>query len=197
MDGATFDAYLKARERAHEAKLARAHEKQMREYQERLERELLDSVAAPRRYIIDNILTLQCPRQNCGAAFLEFDGCLALTCTICGCGFCGVCMKDCGADAHDHVRVCGYANTRGRAHARADDIPHMQNAWRKDRLQEFLGPLQADVRTRVVDSLARELKDIGLPVDALKGAGGGGGIAAEVRLATCCAHLVSAKFVSV
>ena len=145
VDESTFAAYLKARERAHEAKLSRQHEAQMRAYKQRVEKVLRDSITAPRNHIIEDILTLRCPRPDCRAAFVDFDGCLALVCHACKCGFCGVCMADCGADAHDHVRQCAYANTGGRAHASTEDIPRMQNAWRLDRLREFLAPLQADL----------------------------------------------------
>mmetsp|Transcript_75679 Transcript_75679/g.204365 ORF Transcript_75679/g.204365 Transcript_75679/m.204365 type:complete len:99 (+) Transcript_75679:595-891(+) len=47
---------------------------------------------------------LRCPR--CSAAFVDFDGCLALTCYRCRGAFCGLCLMDCGADAHQHVQSC-------------------------------------------------------------------------------------------
>ena len=55
---------------------------------------------------MDEALTLRCPR--CSAAFAEFDGCFALHCSnnTCRCGFCAWCLKDCGTDAHPHVRHC-------------------------------------------------------------------------------------------
>ena len=49
-----------------------------------------------RCHIVDRILTLQCPR--CNAAFLDFNGCFALTCHRCRCGFCAYCLADCGND---------------------------------------------------------------------------------------------------
>lgn len=50
----------------------------------------------------ENILTLRCPR--CSRAFADFDGCNALTCPACKCGFCAICFTDCGRDAHPHIR---------------------------------------------------------------------------------------------
>lgn len=43
-------------------------------------------------HISEKILTLTCPR--CGQAFVDFSGCMALTCsrTGCGCGFCAICQ---------------------------------------------------------------------------------------------------------
>ena len=42
--------------------------------------------------IEENILTNRCPR--CKTAFLDFDGCFAVTCAACGCGFCAWCLAD-------------------------------------------------------------------------------------------------------
>ena len=44
------------------------------------------------RDAISQILTLKCPR--CNRAFLDYNGCAALTCDACGCGFCAKCLKD-------------------------------------------------------------------------------------------------------
>jgi hypothetical protein len=51
-----------------------------------------------------NKLNLKCPR--CQSAFLDYDGCNALTCAVpdCRAAFCAICLKDCGSDAHQHVR---------------------------------------------------------------------------------------------
>jgi hypothetical protein len=49
-------------------------------------------------------LNLRCPR--CETVFHDYDGCNALTCADPGCqaAFCAICLKDCGSDAHQHVR---------------------------------------------------------------------------------------------
>ena len=82
------------------------------EYKEKLEAELEKMRALDERgrklkmackHIIDKILTLLCPN---GHAFVDFDGCFALKCSICPCHFCGWCLADCGGDAHAHVRTC-------------------------------------------------------------------------------------------
>jgi len=36
------------------------------------------------------------------AEFDDYQGCNALTCGKCGCGFCALCLADCGPDAHPH-----------------------------------------------------------------------------------------------
>jgi hypothetical protein len=61
-------------------------------------------MAKVRNFIIDNIINLRCPR--CYTVFFDYSGCNSLTCSndTCKCGFCAVCLKDCGNDAHAHIR---------------------------------------------------------------------------------------------
>ena len=47
------------------------------------------------------LLNLKCPR--CKMVFHDYDGCNALKCA-CEASFCAICLKDCGSDAHAHVR---------------------------------------------------------------------------------------------
>jgi hypothetical protein len=83
-----------------------------RDFQRRLEVELARSVQDQtvrlhRNHILDKLLSLSCPR--CERVFDDFEGCFALKCSGkggCGCGFCGWCLEDCGADSHAHVAVC-------------------------------------------------------------------------------------------
>ncbi|GBG30999.1 Protein kinase, putative [Hondaea fermentalgiana] len=59
------------------------------------------------RTIQNEILTMSCPR--CSAAFVDFDGCCALTCGACPCYFCAWCLQDTGNDSsacHRHVASC-------------------------------------------------------------------------------------------
>jgi len=66
-----------------------------------------------RLHIIEEILTLRCPR--CKTAFVDFSGCFALTCgkNSCHAGFCAWCLMDCGGDAHGHVPTCPQNGKRG------------------------------------------------------------------------------------
>ena len=128
----------------------------------------LDATTAARKHIIDSILTLQCP--HCHTAFCEFTDCLALKCK-CGCGFCAVCMSDCGADAHAHVRSgCSFIDLGGRATASADAAAHAQNAWRMSRLAEYIAQLEPHMRRTIIQSLRKEFDDLSLSVPALSAA---------------------------
>ena len=60
-----------------------------------------EKVRRLRNVIVERDLTLHCPR--CGQAFLDFQGCCALRCKeSCGAAFCGLCLLDCGENAHNH-----------------------------------------------------------------------------------------------
>eukprot|EP00892_Ulva_mutabilis_P006559 jgi/Ulvmu1/4275/UM197_0002.1 len=161
-----YEAYLGARDRVREAAQADQHLREMKAFEERLRKELNDQVTPVRKLIIEKVLTPHCPR--CQAAFLDFDGCLALTCRRpeCGCAFCAVCLKDCGSDAHGHIGSCKYAN--GSLHAATGEIRQLENQWRTDRIKEILQPLGLDLKARVLESLARELQDLGLSVGSFK-----------------------------
>jgi hypothetical protein len=82
-----------------------------------------------------SLLTDACPR--CSQAFLDFNGCCALTCSRCPCAFCAWCLADCGADAHRHVANCPrnlapgrgvFADERlwreGRSRAKREAVSH-------------------------------------------------------------------------
>eukprot|EP00808_Paulinella_micropora_P006437 g20579.t1 len=114
LDKPQFEKLLNIQKVAHEqsvlpAALA-AERKKMRAEFERIqaicdqdERE----AARMRLDIIENVLVLKCPR--CSAAFLDFSGCFALTCSRANCqaGFCAWCLQDCGNNnAHSHVASC-------------------------------------------------------------------------------------------
>lgn len=83
-----------------------ASKKLIKQYEELLsiKNEEDRSAAKIRLEIVEDILTLKCPK--CRAAFYDFTGCAALTCGRCGCGFCAYCLANCGADAHAHVAHC-------------------------------------------------------------------------------------------
>lgn len=59
----------------------------------------------PLDVIQQRILTLRCP--HCDAAFLDFDGCAAVTCR-CGGHFCAICLSPSGSSEsiHAHVLAC-------------------------------------------------------------------------------------------
>jgi hypothetical protein len=162
VDQEVLAAYLGARDRALEARLQASFDQEQLLLKRRLEQEAADRITPIRRHIINKILTLACPR--CTAAFVDFDGCLALTCARPGCraAFCGICMHDCDRDAHRHVAGCKFA--RGAVFGTAFGIKQMQNAWRAERVKEALLNLTPPLKANVLASLRQELADVGLDV---------------------------------
>ncbi|KAG7363889.1 AAA domain containing protein [Nitzschia inconspicua] len=72
-----------------------SNKKAMMDYKER---------AASLFNILSEQLNMKCPR--CQQVFIDYSGCNALTCSNdeCKAAFCAVCLKDCGENAHPHVR---------------------------------------------------------------------------------------------
>ena len=72
-----------------------------------------DRINTLRQGLVEAHLVLRCPR--CRAAFLDYTGCDALVCSRpgCACGFCALCLKDCGADAHGHLASAHGGYSRG------------------------------------------------------------------------------------
>ena len=102
------------------------------------------TAAKIRLEIIDNILTLKCPR--CQIAFCDYDGCAALSCGIntCRCGFCAYCLTDCGTDAHAHVPRCP-ENTKG-IYLNLADFKVLHSRKRGVRIRERLQRVSNDIR---------------------------------------------------
>ena len=73
------------------AELERGFEKRLEGMREELGKN--GDAQKHRTHIVEKILTLACPR--CGQAFLDYNGCVALTCSRAGCGagFCGFCLE--------------------------------------------------------------------------------------------------------
>ena len=97
------------------------------------------------RNIIVEALNLACPR--CKAALVDWDGCDALTCGRCRAGFCGLCLEDCKADAHEHLR---------QKHGAVFNTPQVRKAAHKKRAIHIIRQALDGVRHDNVE-LAREL----------------------------------------
>ena len=126
---------------------------------------LVLQVEKARRHIVDRLLTLQCPR--CGAAFLDFTGCFALTCHRCNCGFCGWCLADCGADAHAHVVHCPQNAANGDVFGTQQAFQRAQTDRRQREVAAYLAALGEPLRARVVALCAQDFADLNIVVDGV------------------------------
>jgi hypothetical protein len=160
-----FEAILHSRDRLQEQQLVEQLEQQ---YEARMEaeRKRIQELRADElkieqtvRHIQDKILTLKCPR--CEAAFVDFNGCFALTCHRCRCGFCAYCLADCGNDAHAHVAQCPHRQQEGYGGSFAQ-FEEAQRRRRQRMLQDYIATVGEDIRERVVAACARDVADLGL-----------------------------------
>lgn len=113
-------------------------------------------VLEAKRHIVERILTLCCPR--CGQAFVDFDGCWALTCARqgCGCAFCALCLEDCGGDAHAHVEHCA-----GTLFGRMEEFHQRQKQRQRRLVEEYLSlPALLPLKQSIKQACARELADL-------------------------------------
>eukprot|EP00927_Polykrikos_kofoidii_P025754 TRINITY_DN23079_c0_g1_i1.p1 TRINITY_DN23079_c0_g1~~TRINITY_DN23079_c0_g1_i1.p1 ORF type:complete len:1105 (+),score=171.44 TRINITY_DN23079_c0_g1_i1:479-3316(+) len=160
-----FEKYLACRQKVLEAQLARemeaAMQTQLRAELQRLANldELRRAVLLAVSHIQEEILTLKCPR--CEQAFCDFDGCLALTCSRCSCRFCGWCLKDCGKDAHRHVRTCPEKRGKDPFFATMVEFKEAVKLRQRGLVTAFLATLRAEVRRKVEQDLHTELAEIG------------------------------------
>mmetsp|Transcript_14099 Transcript_14099/g.30921 ORF Transcript_14099/g.30921 Transcript_14099/m.30921 type:complete len:246 (+) Transcript_14099:1543-2280(+) len=117
-----------------------------------------------RTHIVDEILTLKCPR--CGKAFVDFEACFALSCEDfaghgCGSEFCGFCLTLCGndEDAHQHVAQCPHnINEGGDVWGPVENFEEAQRLRRLWLLREYLGPMEEQQRDRALRECEGELR---------------------------------------
>jgi len=117
-----------------------------------------------RMKIVDEILTLRCPR--CRQAFLDFDGCFALRCSVCPCAFCGWCLQDCGTDAHPHVLSCCNRppDHRETYFGTKEQFIKAQKKNRERKIREFLSTLSKEDAKKALQSCKVDLADLGIAI---------------------------------
>ena len=118
-----------------------------------------------REQVIDEILTLKCPK--CKRAFLDFDGCFAVKCSNCSCGFCGWCLKDCGVDAHSHVIACPSAETscKGSYYGTQEQFKESNRKRQQKELKMFFESLgSSEEREALLADMEHDFRDLNLTV---------------------------------
>ena len=163
---AVFGAFMQAQQKLQEQRLVQEFEQRLNAERERIARMKADELQLEqmRLHVLERLLTLKCPR--CDAAFLDFNGCFALTCHRCNCGFCAYCLHDCGADAHRHVANCASNTAPGRnVFGEMADFEAAQRTRRQRLVEQYLATIEdADMRARLVAACAQEFADLGMAV---------------------------------
>ena len=171
--------YYLITEKKTEFKTKQAVEKEPKEQGARLRKEHDDlmkikdederEAARMRLEIVNEVLTLSCPR--CKMAFLDYTGCAALTCANgnCKASFCAICLKDCGADSYAHVVICP-ENTSKKLFVNVADFSKHQRKRRERIINEKLNRLSAKTRGLLLEKIGKDLADLGIKVNAIEGA---------------------------
>jgi len=165
-----FDEYLHIRikvvEKGIQEEFEKEHNAKIDELKEKLAKASGDSeqleLDKHRLRIMDDIFTLKCPR--CKLAFLDYDGCSAVTCGGCKCGFCSFCLEDCGKDAHAHFFKHGSKcpNEDGPLFVEHKQWVDIQNKRKAALLCEYLATVPEALRKRVAELCAPDAKDLGV-----------------------------------
>jgi hypothetical protein len=113
------------------------------------------------QHIEDRICNLRCPR--CELVFVDFVGCFALKCPSCSCGFCALCLADCGSDAHSHVAQCGAGRLHSTYFGTDSVFANAQQVQRQLRLDEYLRTISSSlIHNLVCDRIAVSARDLSL-----------------------------------
>ncbi|XP_037047411.1 uncharacterized protein LOC119082138 isoform X2 [Bradysia coprophila] len=115
------------------------------------------------RAIQETVLNLSCPK--CNTAFYEFDGCVAVTCSTCKAGFCGLCLANCGSDAHSHVRSCP-KNPGTDYYVSQRDLQAVHLDMRNRKLRDYLSQhrLNSTVHRQIIEKIRPDLIDLKMTV---------------------------------
>ena len=116
-------------------------------------------------HIFENILTLRCPKEGCGMAFIDFTGCLALTCPRCKSGICAKCFKQFGSNAHSHIQrgECEMDNCRD-LFASQTYITQVQKLYKTQKLDAYVKTLAPSVATTILTNYKKEIKEAGVNI---------------------------------
>lgn len=157
-----------------EIKIRKAVSKALQDQEERLKKEFDRIMSIQdqeermaerlRLEIIEEILTLRCPRCKC--AFIDYSGCAALTCCKCSAGFCALCLQDCGSDAHQHVANC--KENPSRDVWITEEIFNKHHSKRREVLIKYkIKNKDAKTKNLLCKKMDREFRDLGIKVDAI------------------------------
>lgn len=101
----------------------------------------------------------ECPNPACGAAWIDFDGCCALTCGVCETGFCAHCdsiVTD-PDELHAHVRLCWRNPFPGRLFTPMDVYQARKKEERGARYRAYAEDLDDRMKELVIPAIREYL----------------------------------------
>jgi len=158
-----FNQYRKANETALEVEVCRREKDKNQKVLLEMREAKKDSICYHHRlFIAENILTLCCPR--CKVPFIDFEGCFAISCHACNCQFCAWCLKDCGLDAHSHVKICPNSLAPGGFYGQLSQFNTVHVTQRKKAVISYLEKLPYEERIATQAVIINDLKDLGIVI---------------------------------
>jgi hypothetical protein len=129
------------------------------------EESLKSDLEKAKDHIFENILTLRCPKEGCGMAFIDFTGCLALTCPRCKAGICAKCFKQFGINAHSHIQrgECEIDSCKD-LFASQVYITHVQKLYKTQKLDAYIKTLSPSIATKILTNYKKEIKEAGVNI---------------------------------
>lgn len=116
--------------------------------------------------LIDGMLTLHCPNPRCKLAFIDFDGCFAVTCHSCKANFCAWCIDHWTMDdVHGHVPGCRESLSPGQFYGSQQLFRQAQTKRKKRLVIQRLQREDNDVRKRVLERMRKDFEDVGIYID--------------------------------
>jgi len=180
----TFQAYMASRQELTEQRLEREKEERMQELL-KAELERLRTMDEHERAVrttsseIAAELTMRCPR--CGAAFVDFHGCCALSCSSCPAHFCAWCLAP-AADSpanHRHVASCRAKPDGADAYYPGAHWQPFLNERRRRVVRDALARLDPELAGEVFDVLQPQIADLRLRRPGMPDGGSGGAAASH------------------
>lgn len=115
-----------------------------------------ESSACPLQRAIEDVLTLKCP--HCDAAFVDFEGCVAVRCR-CDKFFCALCFEayDTNDDVHKHVQICPMNPNQGDYYVELAMWHELMQKRQVFRSWHHLDAVRRDTSLLMALTVAREL----------------------------------------
>jgi hypothetical protein len=155
-----YVATLKKHEKDLILELNEEHEKRLKAKENDGE---LSFVQKERLHIIENILTLKCPNNRCKKAFLDYDGCVALKCSVCPQFFCGKCLKKTNNKDTNHAHVAQCLPS-GSYYATENEFNKFQALRRMQIINKYLEKFTEEQKITIKEACNKDFVDLGIIV---------------------------------
>jgi hypothetical protein len=170
-----YRLYEGAKKSQLEAKISVQFQKEYLAQQQRMQSNRKEDliVLQARDHILNNILTLKCPR--CAKPFVDFTNCCALTCMDeagngCNAAFCVFCLTLCAGDAiHRHVANCQKNTNPGRKLYVESQVAFDRDLNRRKAaaVREYLATVPQQHVARILTVCRAELDGLGFIIPAI------------------------------